>query len=381
MRKFLIIPALLVCPLLVAEESATLKEAKAPFTSFTGQITKSKVRLRAQPTLDAPVIKELGKSDLLIVTGETDDFYSVLPPANMKAYVFRTFVLENVVEGTRVNVRLEPSVDSPTIAQLNTGDRVQNGTISPINNKWLEIQMPDSARFYVAKEFVEKAGDVNLMAQIAKKRDEVNTLLESTYTIGQQELAKPFPDIKIDGLVRNYQKIIDQQKDFPDQAARAKDLLKSLQEVYLQRKIAYLEQKASENKETIVIQTVQANPSDPGFVKPAITAKMTGWNDQEIAIYQAWAKGHPGETLDRFYEDQKSEAKELNGILEAYNKTLRNKPGDYVLLNKATKAIIAYLYSNQVNLENNVDREVTVKVSPRPNNNFAFPAYFVHEVQ
>lgn len=378
MRKFLIIFALPFLPLMAKEEAATPKE---PFTSFTGQITKNKVRLRTQPTLDAPVVKELSKNDMLIVTGENDDFYIVLPPATMKAYIFRTFVLENTVEGTRVNVRLEPSVDAPTVAQLNTGDRVVNPTISPLNSKWYEIQMPESARFYIAKEFVDKAGDVNLMAQIAKKRDDVNSLLESTYTIGQQELAKPYPEIKLDGIIRNYQNLMNQEKDFPDQAARAKELLKSLQEAYLQKKIAYLEQKASENKETIIIQTVPGNAVDPGFQRPEPTAKMSGWNDQEQAIYLSWAKGHPGETVERFYEAQKGDAKTVVGILEAYNKNIRNKPGDYVLLNKSTKAIIAYVYSNRVNLENKVGQDVTLRVAPRPNNNFAFPAYFVLEAE
>jgi len=42
---------------------------------------------------------------------------------------------------------------------------------------------------------------------------------------------------------------------------------------------------------------------------------------------------------------------------------------------------VAYLYSTQVNLEDFVGKRVTLLVSPRPNNNFAFPAYYVFEVE
>lgn len=380
MRKLLLIPILITAPLLIAEDSNASKETVKNFTSYTGRLTKNKVRMRAQPSLESPVIKELNKSDLLIVTGETDDFYSVLPPQGLKAYIFRTFVLDNTVEGQRVNVRIEPSVDGPIVAQLNTGDKV-DGVVSPLNSKWLEISMPESARFFVAKEYLEKVGDASLLQQITKKRNDVNSLLESTYTNGQQEMSKPYPDIKLDNIIKNYNRIIEQQAEFPDQAARAKELLKVLQENYLQKKIAYLEAKAETKTETYIIQTIPQAGSNEQFAlsKPVTTAKMAAWNDVEDALYRSWEKGRPGETLDRFYEDQLLEAKELKGVVEVYTKPVKNKPGDYVLVNKMTNGIIAYLYSNKVNLADKVDQEVTVKVSARPNNNFAFPAYFVIE--
>ena len=53
--------------------------------------------------------------------------------------------------------------------------------------------------------------------------------------------------------------------------------------------------------------------------------------------------------------------------------------GDYVLKDKdLTKA---YLYSTQINLQDYVGKKVTVLVTPRSNNNFAFPAYFVLSVE
>lgn len=380
MRSILIFSLFLSAGLLGAEENhESAESAKPSLTSFTGRLTKNKVRMRVQPTLDAAVIRELAQGDLMIITGEIDDFYSVMPPQGAKAYIFRTYVLDNTVEGNRVNVRIEPTVDAPIIAQLNTGDKV-SGSISPLNNKWLEIPMPATARFYVAKEYIEKIGDVHLMAQISRKRDEVNQLLSNTQLISASELQKPYPEIKLDPLVKNYHKIIDQAKDFPDQAAKAKELLQKLQDTYLQKKIAYLESRADSHLQAI------SNAPQPDVIKipvtrPAVTDKMAAWNDLEESAYREWQEHHPGQSTDEFIQDQLATSKHLKGLLEPYTKSIKNKPGDYVLVNPSTHCIIAYLYSNRVNLADYVGQEIAVKAAPRPNNNFAFPAYFVIELE
>ncbi|HEX4838930.1 MAG TPA: hypothetical protein VFU89_00630, partial [Rhabdochlamydiaceae bacterium] len=128
-----------------------------PFSPFTGKIKRQKVRLRASADLESPIVRELHKGEMLVVNGKKGDFYAVDPPAGTKAYVFRSFVLDGVVEGNRVNVRFAPSLDAPVIGHLNSGDRIQ-GQISSLNNKWYEITPPPGTRFYVAKEFVESIG-------------------------------------------------------------------------------------------------------------------------------------------------------------------------------------------------------------------------------
>ena len=361
--------------------SESSKPQNTLVSPFTGRISKNKVRMRAQPTLDASVIRELSKGDMLIVAGESDDFYTVLPPMGSKAYIFRTFVLDNVVEGTKVNVRLEPNVDSPIIAQLNTGDKV-NGIVSPLNSKWLEIPMPSTARFYVAKEYIEKIGDAQFMANITKKRDEINQLLSNTYLISQDEMQKNYPDVKLDGIIRNYNRIMDQSKDFPEQAARAKELLQVLQDNYLQKKIAYLELKAHNNSIGALSQPQpEVVTLDNSYKKPLISSKMSAWNDAEEAAFHEWQEHHAGETMEQFYADQLASSKTLKGIVEPYTKAIKNKPGDFVLVNPVNHAIIAYLYSNKVNVADHSGQEITIKAAPRPNNNFAFPAYFVLDIE
>lgn len=388
---------------------------------FTGKITRNKVRLRLQPNLEGYILKEINKDDYVIVVGESDEYYAVLPPKDLKTYVFRTYVLDNVVEGNRVNVRLDPDLDSPVIAQLTTGDKVE-GTISPLNSKWLEIKTPDTVRLYVSKEYVEKVGDPSMMARLEKRRDEVNALLNSTYLISQSELQKPFEQINLDNVFTNFSKIVKLYSDFPEQVTRAKEMLAKIQETYLTKKIAYLETKAqslddhtsklspnTQNQLEQLERTIQSSqnsdqqesannlPADESLVIAAtdqpiiidwnhafdtskMTDKMSSWVQAEKSLYDTWLEGHPNGTPETYYHEQIEEAVTLRGLVEPYHRTIRNKPGDYILVNKVNNLPIAYLYSTQINLQDKVGQEVTLKALPRPNNHFAFPAYFVVSV-
>lgn len=371
----------------------------APFSAFTGKVTKSKVRLRLQPNLDSPILKEFNQGDMLIVIGETEDFFAVQPPAGSKSYVFRTYILDNVVEASRVNVRLEPDLDAPVIAQLHAGDHIQ-GNISPINNKWLEIAPPATARFYVSKDYIEKIGDPSIMASIEKRRDEVNILLNTTLVASQNEMQKSFPEINLDSIYANFNKIINDYKDFPEQASRAKELLSSVQDNYLQKKVAYLEAKTKIVQEDWQTKNSQLNEQmknqqqrmshleqqlktkrvpylAPGKTNPGISNKMAAWLPVEQSLYNEWAQLNENKTQEEYYQELSQSAVALKGIIEPYTRAIKNKPGDYILVNQSNHLPIAYLYSTQVNLQDKVGHEVTVYGASRDNHSFAFPAYFV----
>ncbi len=391
-----------ITPSQTTEPSNPQTPAK-PFEAFTGKIIKNKVRLRQMPNVESPILKELNQGDLVVVVGETDDFYAVQPPSEIKAYVFRTYILDNVVEANRVNVRLEPDMDAPTIAQLNAGD-VVNGTISPKNNKWLEITPPPSSRFYVSKDFVKKIGDASVMAVMEQKQSEVNLLLNNTALASQQEMQKPFPEINLEPIFTNYNKIITLYSDFPEQVARAKEQLKLLHDAYLQKKLSFLESKSKmthlewQNKnaqlneqlkvsqeklsqyEQMVSNPNSYTPSKPAFVN-VINNKMAAWFPVEDELYKQWQNQNPNGTQKDFYEAQNSTAAVINGILEPYTRAIKNKPGDYVVINPENHLPVAFVYSTQVNLGDVVGHQVNLRVSPRNNNNFAYPAYFVLSVQ
>src|SRR5262249_24708062 len=102
-------------PLFSDAPNADSSQVIADFKPFTEKIVRNKVRLRLQPNLESKILREFNKGDLLIVMADKGDFYAVKPPVDFKGFIFRTFVLDNVVEGNRVNVRLEPDLEAIVI--------------------------------------------------------------------------------------------------------------------------------------------------------------------------------------------------------------------------------------------------------------------------
>jgi hypothetical protein len=344
-----------------------------PFSPFTGKIKRQKVRLRANADLESPIVKELHKGELLVVNGKKGDFYAVEPPAGTKAYVFRSFVLDGVVEGNRVNVRFAPSLDAPVIGHLNSGDRVQ-GILSSLNNKWYEISPPPGTRFYVAKEFVESIGGPELKVQLDKRRNGAEQLLDAATLLTQVEMKKSFPQMEIDQIKQKYQAVMNDFNEFPDLVDKAKEAFNILQEEYTQRKISFLEDKADgkapgEDEKAISFTELALNPTD----------RMKMWEPVEESIYLGWASRNEDRSIDEFYADQKQNAVRITGFVESYTAPVKNKPADHIVKNGDLP--MAYVYSTQINLQEYAGKKVTLLVTPRSNNNFAFPAYFVLSVE
>lgn len=393
-------------------------ESQPSFQSFTGKITREKVRMRLQPSLDCPVIREVDQGDMMVVSGEEDGFYAVQPPLNMKGYVYRTFVLDGVIEGNRVNVRLDPHLEAPVIAQLNQGDPV-TGVFSPVNNKWLEIPIPLWTRFYVFADYVDKIGDASLLATHEKRKGEVYHLLNETRLMAQVELKKPVTEMNVGKIINNDKKIIAEYEDFPECVTQAQEHLSQFQEAYLKKKVAYLEAKtqttsdrwnilpnqhekqieqAQVEKEHIVSLEKEQSQEDTSSSSslqphqlyeqwmawkytPEIKSRMASWVPIELSHYEEWAKDNDNSTVQGFYDGQHNDALALQGILESYDRSIRNKPGDFVLVNRISGIPMAYLYSTQVNLKEKVGQEIAIVAAPRPNHYFAYPAYFVLSVE
>lgn len=395
--------ALSLCAIVHANPPAPPANKKAPpivakaFKPFTGKVTANKVRIRDKAELDSHIIRQINKNDLLLVVGEEGDFYAIEPPKGTKAYLFRSFVLDNVIEVSRVNIRLEPHADAPIIGQLEAGTKIE-GQVCPMNHKWLEIPAPSHTRFFVCKEYVVNAGGPEYIVTMEKKKDQVDELLNSAYMIAEVECKKSYEEMSIAQPTDLFQTIIRNFSDFPDAVQQAKEGLTQLKETYLNKKIAFLESKTElspsvkeeliakhkEETQEFFTPTTASAQTDPNFWVKRQTKKKASqglefWDTLEESLYLSWSAFHTGKKMEDFYIEQKANAIILTGKLEHYTQLVKDKPGDYIL--KGADSPVAYLYSTHVNLENYTGKTVTLTVSPRPNNHFAFPAYFVLSVE
>lgn len=354
------------------------KVIEVPVSPFTGKVKGKKVRLRVKADLDSPVVRELGKNELLSVVAEKGDFWAVQAPAGTKAYVFRSFVLDNVIEGNRVNVRLEPNTEAPIISHLNAGDKIQ-GSICPSNNKWLEIAAPASTRFYVSKGYLENIGGPDVKAQADKRRVSALQLVEAATLLGKAELSKPYNEMDIERVSDSYKTVINEYTDFPEYVEKAKEQLASLQEAYVQKRLSYVDTKKAVKEEIVLDDEVNTKESMTTISNMQVNDKMKMWEPIEEALYLSWAQANDDKNVDQFYEEQKIAAAPITGIVEAYTAPVKNKPGDFIIRDKDLP--VAYVYSTKVNLQSLVGKKVTLLGCPRSNNNFAFPAYYVIAVE
>ncbi|MBS0656260.1 MAG: SH3 domain-containing protein [Verrucomicrobia bacterium] len=348
------------------------KQAEA----FTGQVLRNRVRMRLQPSLDAYVFSELKQGDVLLVTHQVDDFYACLPPRGLKGYIFRTYVLDGAVEGANVNVRLEPDTTSPVVTQLNTGDRVC-GVVAPQNSKWLEIDLPDSVKFYVAKEFIGKAGPVSLYAEHGARLERVKQELCSIEIQLDQEMQKPFSQIQLTPFANRLSKVIAENSDMPEEVDQAKAITSKMQEAYLAKSLVASQEcpPAPEQPEPTPEPPSLPEQKELAAVLPSL------WTNQEERLIQQAIQEGTVETPEQFYANERQKAVSLTGIIKPYNSHVKNRPGDYLLIDSKSQLPIAYLYSTTVDLQEFVAKPVSLEVSTRPNNHFAFAAYFVHSVE
>jgi hypothetical protein len=362
------------------------------FKPFTGKLMAAKVRVRAKADLDSPIVRQMNKNDLLLVVGMEGDFYAVEPLRDTKAYVFRSYVLDNVIEANRVNVRLEPHVDAPIIGQLQAGDKIE-GTVCALNHKWLEITPPKGTKFFVSKEFVVQAGGPELLANTEKRKAQVEELLASAYLNAEAECKKPYEEMAPQQAIEQFQTILRSYSDFTTAVTQAKEGLAFLKETYLNKKIAFLEERAelsttarqeliAKHKEETAEFFADSAKIDPSIWSKRSTKKegQNFWDTLEESLYLSWTAFHSGKTFDDYYSEQKANASVLTGTLERYTFEVRSKPGDY-LLRDSDNTPVAYLYSTQVDLDLFLGKTVTLLASPRPNNHFAFPAYYVFSAE
>ncbi len=197
-----------------AQKSQTQSAPTKAFKSFTGKVTASKVRMRLKPDLDSPIIRQLTKNDLLLIVAEDAEFYAVEPPKDIKTYIFRSYVLDDIVEASKVNVRLEPHPDAPIVGQLDAGTKV-HAKVCSSNHKWLEIAPPSGSRFYVSKEFVESAGGPDYIVTMEKRKKQVEELMASACKIAEEESKKNYEEMSIFTASEQLQAIIRGYSDSP----------------------------------------------------------------------------------------------------------------------------------------------------------------------
>ncbi len=359
-------------------ENTSITSEQENFIPFTGVVKGNKVRIRTAPKLDSSILKEVSVGDLLPIVGETENFYSIQPSSDIKGYVFRTFIINGIVEGDQVNVRAAPSTLSPILYKLHKGDFV---TVYEEKGNWVEIELPSTCFFYISKEFIEKKGDISLINEINDQIKLANDLLKKAVAVAEKELKKPLSHVNLEEIYQNITSIREGNfKNLPGIEEKVESELEKIQQLFLNKKeeenqklssstISYEKSKLSKHLRRI----------DP--IKKSPMSK--NYEDIEESLYKLWLIDLPSDSplssMDDFYKSEHKKHKTLIGTLETYPYVIKNAPGQFILKNNSRS--IAFLYSTKVDLNEFLNKEIKIIGLPRPNNYFAFPSFFVTSVE
>ncbi|WP_236558951.1 SH3 domain-containing protein [Chlamydia sp. 17-3921] len=403
MRAFLISMLLLVLGVVhpadanVVDSKFSITREALSFSPFTGEIKGNRVRMRLAPQTDSTIIKEFSKGELVAVIGESKDYYIVSAPHDLKGYVFRTFVLDNKIEGEQVNVRLEPTTSSPVLVRLSRGTSVFITSEQP-HGKWLEISLPDQCAFYVAKNFVSHKGSIDLYQKLECQKKIALDILDSAVKFANIELEKDLKDIDLEAIYKKINQLqSDEFSDISGLQAIIQSALEKIQDAYLAKSLTKQES-FSENQSNIKDSETSSsslssleNAPKTSLLSQHIRKQTLlssqplskGRESLEHALFKIWAsmQNSPKElTQEDFYREEYKHHKQVfTGVLETYSHVVKNNPGDYIL--RDNEQVLTFLYATKINLKDWIGKRVTVEAVSRPNNHFAFPAHYVLHIQ
>lgn len=331
------------------------------------KIRGSKVRMRQKPTLDSPIIRQMQNGEALFVGNEVEGFTEIFPSIGQKAYVFRTYILDNQVEGKKVNVRLAPSLKAPIVAQLSQGDKVE-GQVCSSSRKWLEIDMPLSARFYIYSKYLELITE--------QEYQSIATKAESA--LPKNDLAVASANRENSDTFKTSQKTAQNTSQKTAQAAFQETSRETLKET---------QKAASKKNDTSLIssnsQPARSGRSDISDVASSVASSAssngTSWNEIENQYFETWKQSHPSSTISDYEQSQILAAHEKSGLLTPYDSKVQNPPGDYLLELSSGGKI--FLYSHKIDLSAYVGQQVRLLVLKRTSADFAWPAFVVVDIQ
>jgi hypothetical protein len=369
------------------QSSHEVAQSVVPYEAypFTGQIASKGVRLRTSPDLDSHIIRELSVGEHVLIIGEVDDFYAVQPSPDTKLYIFRSFVLDGVVEAQNVNVRTGPSLSDPVVTRLQSGTPV-HGMPCAKNAKWLEISPPENTHFYLSKDYVKRIGGPEVIHELHAQKESLDEEFMALHIAINEQKQKPYEEMQLQVVERLVEKVRADYPTFKADIAKAEALYQELKDDYLAKKVIYLERQFQNNvisvPEADKSASVDASKKAKASSNEAITQRLETspeaalkWKNIEYARYLNWVDAHPDQPMADFYKEERLTASRVTGELSTFECDLAARPGDYILKQKGLA--VAYLYSTLVDLSALEGQEVSLVVVPRPNNDFAFPTYFV----
>lgn len=118
---------------------------------ITATVKGERVNVRARPHPQAEVVGQLSEPATIQVRSITNDWVEIVPPAEFDLWVHREFVDNGNVTASKLIVRAGPGINYPKVGELKRGDSVR---VRGEFGEWLKIAPPTDASLWIAKSLV-----------------------------------------------------------------------------------------------------------------------------------------------------------------------------------------------------------------------------------
>lgn len=190
--------------------SSTASLAVEQTFPFTGRVNADNVNIRAGQSKNFDHIGTLQRDDTVVVIQKNYSWYKIRLPKTAQCYVYRElvhFLRDQIGEmtGSRVNVRARPQLNASVLGQLNKMTRVR---IVETLDEWYRIEPVEGIYGWVLDEYIDyQSGQVPEPAVVQlpsrniyemKRKEEQRRAQEEARRLAREQASK----IRIRGTVR-----------------------------------------------------------------------------------------------------------------------------------------------------------------------------------
>lgn len=366
----------------IPQAKSAAVESSSTWVNFTGKVQVHCAPLRASPQAEAIAVMEVERATLLQITGKEGDFYQVLPPDGLKAYIASRYVNNHSVVGQHVNIRSRPNTESAILGQVNTGDAIKAAPLMKAPD-WMELPFPADRKLYIRADLIKRVAGNESFEQLQQLRGDILKALTEAQTLNaeaQRQLIGDNPvQISWTQVRACYEKahVLASRSEAFSELAQSAD--QQLQEAFLKYQTSFSEVEQAKKAHLEPSLESKEQPLDEADTYCLLT-KPNAWAKVEQLRCEQWLHAHPEKTQEHYALDQQGQSLVLEGTPVNFARLdLRQKPGDFILMRHDLP--VAYLYSARIDLEQSKGKNHKFRVVKRDDLGFALPAYCVISIQ
>jgi len=116
------------------------------------RVTGDRVSLRAKPDINAELLDQAMRGEVLVFLGKTNGWVAVEAPGSMDFWVAGQYVQNGTVQPEKLNVRSGPSQNYSVVCVVNKGDAL---SLRGEFKEWLKIAPPAGSRAWISEDYTE----------------------------------------------------------------------------------------------------------------------------------------------------------------------------------------------------------------------------------